>query len=457
MEKQSVQLPSFKFPADLERVIFETAVYCHPPSIPTLILVAWRVKLWPMEVSRVEPLLYRTIMLRPKLGYGPLEGCPIFSSQMFRHIIRSKGTSFLTTAVRKFFLPVMPLKDGQTALSACRGINELWVDDANAEIEALAPLIWDLPLKRLYCSLEHIFGSQRKIDFTHRLFSQITHLEVFDYPSVVDPDIWCNLALLPRLTHLSFDHKVFRDVWPTLLRECPSLRVLVAFASSWAVGAQTGMDYWSKAEEFIAKRRSGEVDESVLPLLCGLLNSAYLRHSEVPESWTAEQKVRMQNVSAPIPFTKVTMSDTQIPMFIPASAPSLPTSTSTSSTRILRERCGFTLFISFGPAFPSIPAKGHIGPTAGNLPRRKRSSVISLELPAPVPLADANAGRMDRGRAGKVEAGFLDAVLRPENTRLDPLPVALAYGQTAYVPLQHRQIPGFVSRMQTLNNLVLIP
>lgn len=245
-----------------------------------------------MEVSRVEPLLYRTIMLRPKSGYGPLEGCPIFSSQMFRHIIRSKGTSFLTTAVRNFFLPVMPLKDGQTALSACRGINELWVDDANAEIEALAPLIWDLPLKRLYCSLEHIFGSQRKIDFTHRLFSQITHLEVFDYPSVVDPDIWCNLALIPRLTHLSFDHKVFRDVWPTLLRECPSLRVLVAFASryprtillgfpdeqelmndfrfvvmyrrdpvnSWAIGAQTGMDYWSKAEEFIAKRRSGEVD-----------------------------------------------------------------------------------------------------------------------------------------------------------------------------------------------------
>ncbi|KAJ6500230.1 Arabinosidase B [Mycena vitilis] len=48
----------------------------------------------------------------------------------------------------------------------------------------------------------------------------------------------------------------------------------------------------------------------------------------------------------------------------------------------LRERCGFTDFISFAPAFPNIPAKGHLGPTAGNLPRRKRSSAASLPLPA---------------------------------------------------------------------------
>ncbi|KAJ6525870.1 hypothetical protein DFH09DRAFT_1328736 [Mycena vulgaris] len=55
-------------------------------------------------------------------------------------------------------------------------------------------------------------------------------------------------------------------------------------------------------------------------------------------------------------------------------------------------RCRFTLWLSFAPAFPNIPAKGAIGPTAGNLPRRKRSSVASLDLPAPV---DLRVGRSE--------------------------------------------------------------
>jgi hypothetical protein len=54
----------------------------------------------------------------------------------------------------------------------------------------------------------------------------------------------------------------------------------------------------------------------------------------------------------------------------------------------LREHCGFALSISFAPAFPNLPAKGHIGPTAVNLPRRRRSNVAPLELPAPVSVVD---------------------------------------------------------------------
>jgi hypothetical protein len=84
------------------------------------------------------------------------------------------------------------------------------------------------------------------------------------------------------------------------------------------------------------------------------------------------------------------MSATQIPMLASASMISFPPS---SAPRTLRERCGFALFISFVPAFPNIPAKGNIGPTAGNLPRRKRSSVVSVELPAPP--ANVNADRME--------------------------------------------------------------
>ncbi|KAJ7880925.1 hypothetical protein B0H13DRAFT_1891592 [Mycena leptocephala] len=98
---------------------------------------------------------------------------------------------------------------------------------------------------------------------------------------------------------------------------------------NWAISANTGIDHWSRAEEFIAKRRSGEVD--------------------------VHQHLR----------TKVTMSATQIPLLASASMTSLPPS---SVPRTLREHCDFALFISFAPAFPNIPAKGNIGPTAGNLP-----------------------------------------------------------------------------------------
>ncbi|KAJ6579963.1 hypothetical protein DFH09DRAFT_1076867 [Mycena vulgaris] len=89
------------------------------------------------------------------------------------------------------------------------------------------------------------------------------------------------------------------------------------------------------------------------------------------------------------------MSQIHTPMFeSPASSvPSTSTSSISSSRRgSLRERCGFTLWLSFAPAFPNIPAKGAIGPTAGNLPRRKRSSVVSLDLPVPV---DLSVGRSE--------------------------------------------------------------
>ncbi|KAJ7099467.1 hypothetical protein B0H15DRAFT_944882 [Mycena belliarum] len=81
------------------------------------------------------------------------------------------------------------------------------------------------------------------------------------------------------------------------------------------------------------------------------------------------------------------MSAIQTTMFEPP-APITPSSScsslSLSTPRTLRERCGFTHMLSFAPAFPKIAAKGHIGPTAGNLPRRRRSSVVPLDLPKPV-------------------------------------------------------------------------
>jgi hypothetical protein len=195
--------------------------------------------------------------------------------------------------IRDFYLPQTTLEAVTAVLLECRGIDNLWVNGANWELQVLFPLIEDLPLKRLYCSLHTLFVSQPRIDFNHRLFSRITHLEVFDYPSSC-----FDLALIPHLTHLSFNKRASHVVWLTLLRTCPSLRVLIGFMrglpttllgspdeqdlardprfvtmyrpdalKNWAIGANTGIDHWSRADEFIAKRRSGEVD-GMSPSVC---------------------------------------------------------------------------------------------------------------------------------------------------------------------------------------------
>ncbi|KAJ7157454.1 hypothetical protein C8R46DRAFT_1040445 [Mycena filopes] len=65
-----------------------------------------------------------------------------------------------------------------------------------------------------------------------------------------------------------------------------------------------------------------------------------------------------------------------------ASPTSIVPSSSSSRRGSLRERCGFTLYLSFAPLLPDIRTKGHLGPTAANLPRRKRSSVVSIDLSA---------------------------------------------------------------------------
>ncbi|KAJ7615665.1 hypothetical protein DFH06DRAFT_1343630 [Mycena polygramma] len=83
---------------------------------------------------------------------------------------------------------------------------------------------------------------------------------------------------------------------------------------------------------------------------------------------------------------RILMLSTSVLMSPFPTCDSIPPSSSAPRERrqSLRERCGFAEYLSFAPAFPNIPAKGHLGPTAGNLPRRKRSSVASIPLPAPV-------------------------------------------------------------------------
>ncbi|KAF7334937.1 hypothetical protein MVEN_02243400 [Mycena venus] len=222
--------------------------------------VAWRVENW------VEPFLYRTVVLRAFLLPG---------NHVEEHIAHSADTLFPILEAKPF---------------ARHSVNP-WT-----ELPHLFSIIQDLPLKHMYCAFEFLFGSPRAIDFTHPLFSQITHLEIFDHPHTLDPSnsVWHNLATIPFLTHLAFEDPFFVYICLTLLSTCHSLRVLVVRGGpqwnrlgnlsiaghrdeqqlakdprfvmmgwgirDWQLGAHGGTDYWSQAEDWVAKRRSGDID-----------------------------------------------------------------------------------------------------------------------------------------------------------------------------------------------------
>ncbi|KAF8151858.1 hypothetical protein K438DRAFT_1988151 [Mycena galopus ATCC 62051] len=270
-------------PPELERAIFEIAAHLRPLWIPQFMLVAQRVKTW------VEPLLYRTIALSgtwPEMA-ADLKEQPRFQCDTLLPIIQSNSFSFPGDSVRNLLLGFISSTDAEVVLSACRSVENLWI--VMKRPGDLFPLIGDLPLKHLYCHVEDLFGPERPIDFTHRVFTNITHLHIFDSlrtkGGADQKERWKKLCLIPHLTHLCFNRTglVIMDVWLTLLRTCKSLRVLVVrdakshsilhtliatYAEGpdlindprfmtmsckfdvydWRMGTLTGMDYWSQAE-----------------------------------------------------------------------------------------------------------------------------------------------------------------------------------------------------------------
>ncbi|KAJ6472194.1 hypothetical protein C8R47DRAFT_1146823 [Mycena vitilis] len=279
----SQPLSPLVLPRDLEREIFEIAAQCCPLSILRFMLVAWRVKEW------VEPLLYRTIMLCETFDMAETY-YPIRSKEALLPLLASKSDAFLTRALRNFLFAGA---EGMLVLARSRGIENLFVVGRNEPSSAtgLLSLVDGLPLRRLHCKLAQIFNSLAQVNFTHRLFAQLTHLEVFDSYEIGRSETWCNIARIPHLTHLSFYDPKSVDIWLTLLRTCPCLCFLIGTGSllsgfqaalkaknelmedlrvvlvdcalpvtDWQAGACTGNNRWARAEELVAKRRAGQVD-----------------------------------------------------------------------------------------------------------------------------------------------------------------------------------------------------
>ncbi|KAJ7270131.1 hypothetical protein B0H12DRAFT_1320326 [Mycena haematopus] len=288
-------------PPELEREIFEILALSRPVCIPNMMLVAQRVKLW------VEPLLYRTLFFAeiiesmflpaPARPIQRIDGLPVCNAKTFVDVLRRKSASFLYESVRNVMIQDVAPDFIIDIVQTCPRIENLSI---SAPLKLLDRRGFDvLRPKQLYCALHDIVDRRTNINtFTLPIFSQLTHLNLFYFiDESVDSEAtvlarWTAIGSLQKLTHLSLPSHTTKGGLPILsrlLEVCKSLRALVvlrpppstpsaeiaflaehdvrfvmmrlrsSMSDDWQMGALTGYDHWVCADEFIAKRVSGEV------------------------------------------------------------------------------------------------------------------------------------------------------------------------------------------------------
>jgi hypothetical protein len=274
--------------------------------------IAWRITTWYLAqfcpiiyndlivASRVEPLLYRTLVMMPRTAIS--YRIPLCSFDKFAQIARSKPPSFLD-AVRNVMVLALHSEDMSSAdmnivIRTCPRIENLYIFGSwnlHSSIHPAAPGLDILPLRHLYCNLNRVFDFTAMDPLSHPSFARITHLELFGNLDQAGDSAekslarWTGLANLPALTHLALSNSDLLAIFVRILAVCKSLRALVIlgrlqsnlsvpevgilaenprfvvmqcdnYIADWQRGVLTGNDYWARADAFIAKRMSGEID-----------------------------------------------------------------------------------------------------------------------------------------------------------------------------------------------------
>ncbi|KAJ7171442.1 hypothetical protein C8R46DRAFT_1217005 [Mycena filopes] len=252
----------------MERLIFETTALLHPRTIPKLLRVAHRVLVW------IEPFLYRII--RVQTPYKP----------EIRALLR-RTPEFCSLAVRHLAL----LNEGDDVLrllDTCKGITSLVIPFGAATLDpttALASILREGRIRRLATRLPKVAS-----DLRCSLFAAITHLAIFDIEPAIILPFCVEIPHLPALTHCSFfllfSPEVLAARLSQALAETPQLQPLLVLFQSlferpgvydvrfvaakynstywdiWEAGAKGLPDYWSRGDDFVAKKRQGEIAES---------------------------------------------------------------------------------------------------------------------------------------------------------------------------------------------------
>ncbi|KAF8181945.1 hypothetical protein K438DRAFT_1975886 [Mycena galopus ATCC 62051] len=262
------------FPPEIEREVFEIAALMHPGTIPALLRVARRVRIW------IEPLLYRVIYIKA-------ESEPMTLALI--EAMNSKPPEFFRNAVRHLILATAPDDnfqiDGTRLLRLCQDIITFIASDSFLDA-ALLPILAEMRIQRLSLRLGVLFRPE-PINFAHALFQHVTHLDFLDTYRVEEvlPDV----RLVPVLTHLCVDTSVPWDSILRVLEECPGLQLLLVqwyhqdqsyasaktphaydirfvigtYSNFWEdceSGVRGGPDLWTEADDFVARKRTGEIE-----------------------------------------------------------------------------------------------------------------------------------------------------------------------------------------------------
>ncbi|KAJ7097521.1 hypothetical protein C8R44DRAFT_889065 [Mycena epipterygia] len=272
MDNAATSLGDRKLPPELEREIFEIAATLHIETIPALLCVAHRVLIW------INPFIYKTL---------------VFSSQHTSRFpaavqtIQRKTDSFIQENTRNIMW--WGTDDEQavcTLFSICVGVQNLALWGLSRSV---LPLFARLRLRRLSLPADAPWSPG-----SDPFYAAITHLHLHSYHLQQTP-VYYNTGRLPSLSHLCVDSisYVARPPLRRILEECKKLEVLVCmfhnqrtlkvsstvtratgseiddprivtmvmddgeYVKDWKVGAAGGRDFWVRAEEIIAKRRSG--------------------------------------------------------------------------------------------------------------------------------------------------------------------------------------------------------
>ncbi|KAJ7447391.1 hypothetical protein FB451DRAFT_1536016 [Mycena latifolia] len=265
-----------RLPAELERQIFELAALTYGGHT-NLLLVAHRVKIW------MEFLLYRVLLI-----YRPGDESSRPPMARYRDLIHTKSPVFVHDHVRHlFFVGIQPAEELAKILSVCGATVNVALSIFTGPTAGILPLLGVLPLERFSAYLASLFTDPTGPDFTHPLFSKLTHLDIRDPYLQGRPDF----TRIPNLTHLSLRRTtVSTTVSAAALAHCTSLQVLVIlfhsqsaldqsasgfaevatdprfvmlvvddYKADWEVGARGGEDYWVRAEEAIKRRSAAEL------------------------------------------------------------------------------------------------------------------------------------------------------------------------------------------------------
>jgi hypothetical protein len=240
---------------------------------------------------RTEPLLFYTVIISPN-RFLKCSGFPTCTPEILISAIRTKPPFFFHNAVRNLLFHISHHPQIMAIiLPACTCLENLWLLLID---EVCMPLIAAYTLKHLHtASHDALFRAFPPA--THQFFSRMTHLELMTGSRDLDVT-YAALSAIPHLTHLAFTADNLIRICPRLLQSdsSPRLRVLACrnkyaeslvqsaaprlpaqdvrfvavlinakrFIEDWHQGTQHGTDFWTRAERFIAKRRSREIDRA---------------------------------------------------------------------------------------------------------------------------------------------------------------------------------------------------